>query len=70
MILEREILPTTVPEIPMVRRMTLGMNNPLVFHPCTQEPRWRSSRRSSLMVGIPCLSDSQQQFISTRLRLR
>ena len=30
MILEREILPTTVPEFPMVRRMTLGMNSPLV----------------------------------------
>ena len=30
MILEREILPTNVPELPMVRRMTLGMNSPLV----------------------------------------
>ena len=30
MILEREFLPTTVPEFPMVRRMTLGMNCPLV----------------------------------------
>ena len=30
MILEREVLPTTVPEFPMVRRMTLGMNSPLV----------------------------------------
>ena len=30
MILEREILPSTVPEFPMVRRMTLGMNSPLV----------------------------------------
>ena len=25
-----KILPTTVPEFPMVRRMTLGMNSPLV----------------------------------------
>ena len=32
MILEREVLPTTVPEFPMVRRMTLGMNSPLVVH--------------------------------------
>ena len=30
MILEREVLPTTVPEFPIVRRMTLGMNIPLV----------------------------------------
>ena len=30
MILEREVLPTTVPEFPIVRRMTLGMNSPLV----------------------------------------
>ena len=30
MILEREILPTTVPEFPIVRRMTLGMNSPLM----------------------------------------
>ena len=30
MILEREVLSTTVPEFPMVRRMTLGMNSPLV----------------------------------------
>ena len=30
MILERENLPTTVPEFPMVRRMTLGMSSPLV----------------------------------------
>ena len=29
-ILERETLPSTVPEFPMVRRMTLGMNSPLV----------------------------------------
>ena len=65
MILEREILPTTVPEFPMVRRMTLVMNSPLVVP--SQEPRWRSSRRSSPMVGIPCLSDTQQQFIPTRV---
>ena len=30
MILEREFLPITVPEFPMVRRITLGMNSPLV----------------------------------------
>ena len=30
MILERELLPTTVPKFPIVRRMTLGMNSPLV----------------------------------------
>ena len=30
MILEREALPTTVPEFPLVRRMILGMNSPLV----------------------------------------
>ena len=30
MILEREVLPTTVPEFPLVRRMTLGMNSALV----------------------------------------
>ena len=29
-ILEREVLPTVVPEFPMVRRMTLGMNSPLM----------------------------------------
>ena len=29
MILEREVLPTTVPEFPIIRRMTLGMNSPL-----------------------------------------
>ena len=29
--LEKELLPTPVPEFPMFRRMTLGMNNPLVF---------------------------------------
>ena len=30
MIHGREVLPTTVPDFPMVRRMTLGMNSPLV----------------------------------------
>ena len=30
-ILEREILPTVVPEFPIVRRMTLGMSSPLRF---------------------------------------
>ena len=30
MILEREVLPTTVPEFPMFRKMTLGMNSLLV----------------------------------------
>ena len=29
-ILERESLPTVVPEFPIVRRMTLGMNSPLL----------------------------------------
>ena len=29
-ILEKEFLPTTIPEFPIVRRMTLGMNSPLV----------------------------------------
>ena len=29
-ILEKEILPTTIPEFPTVRRMTLGMNSSLV----------------------------------------
>ena len=28
--LEKEILPATIPEVPTVRRMTLGMNSPLV----------------------------------------
>ena len=30
MILEREVLPTMVPELTIVRRMTLGMNSPLM----------------------------------------
>ena len=30
MILEQEVLPTTVPEFRIIRRMTLGMNSPLV----------------------------------------
>ena len=30
MLLEKEVLTTTVPDFPMVRRMTLGMNSPLV----------------------------------------
>ena len=30
MTLEKELLPTIVPEFPIVRRMTLGMNSPLV----------------------------------------
>ena len=29
-ILERDVLPTAIPEFPTVRRMTLGMNSPLV----------------------------------------
>ena len=29
-ILEKEVLPTTIPEFPIVRRITLGMNSPLV----------------------------------------
>ena len=29
-IMEKEILPATIPEFPIVRRMTLGMNSPLV----------------------------------------
>ena len=34
---EKEILPTVVPEFPTVRRMTLGMNSPLVV------PSWDAS---------------------------
>ena len=30
-ILERDVLPAAVPEFPTVRRMTLGMNNPLLL---------------------------------------
>ena len=33
MILEREVLPSAVPEFPIVRRMTLGMNSSLVVPP-------------------------------------
>ena len=29
-IMEKEILPANIPEFPIVRRMTLGMNSPLV----------------------------------------
>ena len=31
MLVEREVLPTTVPEFPIIRRMTLGMNSTLVI---------------------------------------
>ena len=55
--LEKEILPTAVPVFPIVRRMTLEMKSPLWFDPCTQEPRWRNSRRSSQMAGTLYSSD-------------
>ena len=67
-ILEKEILSTTIPEFPTVRRITLGMNSPLEVHPSSREQRRKSSKRGSLMAGIPCSLATLQRFISTLVR--
>ena len=69
MILEREVLSTTVPEFPMVRRMTLGMNSPLVV-PSLHARATVEKQQKEFTVGIPCLLDTQPHFISTRVTSR
>ena len=68
MILEREVLPTTVPEFPIVRRMTLGMNSPLMVPSLYARAMVERNRRSSRTVGTPCLLGTQPQSISSRAR--
>ena len=64
-ILEKEILPATIPEFPTVRRTTLGMNSSLVLPSCSREQRRRGSKENSPMAGIPCSSAIPQRSIST-----
>ena len=70
MTLEKEILHTEVPEFPIVRRMALGMISPLVVKSLDARAAVEKQQRSSPMAGIPCLSDIQQQFVSTRATSR
>ena len=58
--LEREVLPATIPEFPMVRRMTLGMNSPMIV-PSIQIVRQQK--------GIPCSLNTRQHCISIRAKL-
>ena len=57
MILEREVLSTTVSEFPMVRRMTLGMNNPLVVPSLharamvKKQQKWFTNAWDPLFIG-------------------
>ena len=64
-IMEKDILPASIPEFPTVRRMTLGMKNPWWSHPCSRELRHRGSKENSPMAGTPCSSGIPQWSIST-----
>ena len=63
-IMEKEILPTTIPEFPTVRRMTLGMNSPLVVPSIFARRQQKNCRRGSVMAGIPCSLATLQQVMS------
>ena len=67
-ILEKEILPTTIPEFPTVRRMTLGMNSSLVALSLFARAAAEKLEKGSLMAGIPCSLATLQQFIFTLVR--
>ena len=66
-LVEREVLPTTVPEFPMVRRMTLEMNSPLVVPSLHARATLEKQPKKLRTVGIPSSSDTQPQFISTHI---
>ena len=66
MILEREVLPTTVPVFPIVRRMSLGMNSPLVVPSLHARSTVEKQQKEFTTVGIPCSLRTQPQFIFTR----
>ena len=67
LILEREVLPTTVPEFPMVRKLTLGMNSQLVVPSLHARATVEKQQKSLRTIGIPRSLDTQTQFISTHV---
>ena len=64
-ILEREVLPTAVPEFPMVRRMTLGMNSPLVVPSLHVNPTVKKQQKEITDGWDPLLIGTQPQFFSS-----
>ena len=69
-ILELDKLPAAITEFPTVRRMTLGMNSPMVVPQYTREQRWSSSKRSSWKAGTPCSSGIRQRCTSIPVKPR
>ena len=69
-ILERVVLPAEIPEFPTVRRMTLGMNSPMVAPSLHARATWNSSRRRSLTAGTLYSSGVRQRYISIPVKPR
>ena len=66
--MEKEILPATMPEFPIVRRMTLGMNSPLVV-PSIMARMTTEEMQKYLTDGWdPCSSAIRRRFTSTLAR--
>ena len=61
-IMEKEILPTTIPEFPTVRRKTVRMNSPLVVTSLFTRAAAEELQKGSLMAGIPCSLATLKQF--------
>ena len=69
-ILEKEILPATMPEFPIVRRMTLGMNSPLVVPSIFARATTEGMQKDFTDGWDPCSSATRRRFISTLVRRR
>ena len=64
-ILEKEILPTSIPEFPTVRRMTLEMNSSLLVPSLFARAAAEGQQRDSSMAGIPYSSATLKRSIFT-----
>ena len=63
-ILERDVLPAAIPELLTVRRMTLGVNSPMVVPSLQARATVEQQQRNSRRAGTPCSSGLRQRCTS------
>ena len=67
-IMEKEILPATMPEFPIVRRMTLGMNSPLVVPSIMARMRAEEMQKDFTDGWDPCSLATRRRSTSIPAR--
>ena len=67
-ILERDVLPAALPEVPTVRGMTLGINIPMVIPSLHARATVEQQQKNSRKTGTPCSSGIRQRCIYTPVK--